>query len=501
MTADIKLPFSLTTDSLAAWLDTLASLPPANAANQLNHALKQLRNDKSAADRLLPLFLNLAPPCMFLSNSLSVINLAEADHKLTGKSIKVAKLVIQMLRQLGLGFCKLAESGQLNPTQSQLAIFYALQLIGYCLRNYSLLYEIPSASLWQKSAALYKLAVELNCLEQNQSPKLQEFKAQSTIAGVLKRNIMFSIFTPTHFTAPEINQLFQLANRHYDLLDISTEHGRDFGFYWNMEGEEPCTAKHASKHLPKGFMAIDCRRVVDILQLDSMKTKLKPTTQAKLAMQLSGYEQIFNNMVIGSSSVSQLLTGFTSVCHYFQEQDKLTKILYVSTGGKPQIRRMGLLPLEKDKDYFESRNIPNKAALPFKNVNLLRTNNPHFAVAQSRSSDCHTGDIALLYKQNQAAALAIIRQLTMHNMTGDTHMLLEYIQGTCSIFAFASESGASNHALVVNGETNEPEVFLPPDKYSVDSKIALNVGIVLHLNACLEYNANFVRFKISITDS
>lgn len=500
MTAN-DLPFSLTTDALAVWLDSLAAQPPASAANQLNQALKQLRNAASEPSQLLPLFINLTPPCLFLSNSLSPINLAEANHKLTSKSIKVAKLVTQMLRQLALGFCLLAESEKLDSTQNPLAIYYALQLIGHCLHSYHLLYEIPSSSLWKKSATLYRLASETRSLEQSQAPKLHEFKAQPTITAVLKRNILFSIFKPTRFTAPEINTLFQLANEHYDSLDLSTRNNHDFGFYWNLEGEEPCVIKHASKHLPEGYLAIDCRRFADTLQQNTFKTKLKPTTQAKLALQLSHYEDVFNAMQIGSSSVYQLMTGYPAVCRYFQEQDKLSKILSVSTGGKPQIRRMGLVPLDKDKDYFESRHIPNKAPLPFKKVNLMRTNSNRFAIVQSRALDCSVGDIALLYKEQQPAALAVIRQMIVHDLTGDLHVLLEYIQGTCSIFAFTNASGAGSHALVINGETDDPEVILPPDKYSVDSNLVLKVGITLHLKACLEYSASFVHFKIKITDS
>lgn len=500
MTAN-ELPFSLTTDSLAAWLDTLASQPPANTANQLNLALKQLRNSPSEPAQLLPLFINLTPPCLLLSNSLSPINLAEGNHKLTSKSIKLAKLVTQMLRQLALGFCMLAESRKLDAKQSQQAIYYASQLIGYCLRSYHSLYEIPSSSLWKKSAALYFLATETHCLEQSQSPKFQEFKAQPTIAAVLKRNLLFSIFKPTHYSAPEINHLFQLANQHYAMLDLGVGHDRDFGYFWNLEGEEPGVIKHAYEHVPEGFLALDCRRLAVSLQQATLKTDLKPATQARLALQLSHYEDVFNGMQIGSSSVYQLLIGFPDVCRYFQEQDKLAKILSLSTGGKPQIRRMGLVPMDKDRDYFESRHIPNKAPLPFKKVNLMRTNSNRFAIIQSRVLDCGIGDIALLCKEQQPPALAVIRQMTTHDLTGDLHVLLEYIVGTCSIFPFTTDSGAGNHALVINGDTDNPEVFLPPDKYSVDSKLVLKHGITLHLNACLEYNASFVRFKISITDS
>lgn len=496
-----NLPFSPTTESLANWLDTLTILTPANAANQLHQALKQLKSDKSDASELFPLYLHLTPPCLLLANNLSPLKLADADYKLNSKSIKAVKLVIQLLRYLISGFCGLAENKRLHYAQRQTAIFYALQLMGYCLRNYHLLYEMPSNTLWKQSANLYRLAVEMHCLNEHQSPKLPEFTGQFTISAILKRNILFSLFIPTYYSAPEINHLYQLANQHYDLLDLSTDHTANFDFYWNLEGEPPCAIKRISRYLPEGFLAISCRRFADALQQNLLKTPLKSTTQAKLALSLSGYEELYNSTLIGSTSVYQLQTGFKPICQFFLEQDKLAKILKLSTGGKPQARRLGLIPMDRDKDYFESRFVNTKSALPSKKINLVKTTSDQYAVLQSRDLDYCAGDIALLYKENQPASLAIIRQLTKHKLTGETHALVEFIHGNCSIFAFINEAGVNMHVLIIGGDTDTPEAFLPPDKYSVDTQIALNVGMTLHLQACIEHNTSFARFKIGIIDS
>jgi hypothetical protein len=500
MTADAALPFSLTPQSLAVWLDTLAPLPPASAANQLNQALKQLKDCNAKPDQLLPLLINLLPLCMYLSNGLTGLALAEPNHTLTNKSIKIAKLGIQLLRQSALLFCKLAESKQLDATQTQLASYYALQLMGYCLRSYYLLYEMPSTSLWKKSAALYSLAVETGSLEQIQAPKLQEFKAQITILGVLKRNLLFSILAPTRYIAPEINHFFQLANQHFDLLDITTEHARDFSFYWNLEGDEPSPVKRINKRLPQGFMAINCRRFAHALQLGTIQTRLKPGIQAKLALQLSGYKQVFSSILVGQPSTSQLLVGFNLIGNYLRELNKLSKIMHLggqSSGTKVSLQDMTLIPLEHEKN-FETPNPFQKSMLPGKSVNLMRTASKLYAIVESRTLDCNTGDLALLYKQQQQPMLAIIRQQAIHEITGATLVLLEYIPGSCSTYDFETGPGTTSQAIIVGEHGDNPQVFLPNGKYSIDSKIQLNIGRTMHLNACQEYNSYFCRFKISL---
>lgn len=501
MTADIALPFSLTLDSLAVWLDTLASLSPANAANQLNNTLRQLKNCDADAEELLPILLNLTPPCMYLSTSLSALTLAEGKHSLNAKSIKVAKLGLQLLRQLALAFCRLAESKELDTQQTQLSAYYALQLIGYCLRNHCLLYEIPSSSLWKKSATLYAIAIDTNGLEQNQAPKFQEFKAQTTIIGVLKRNLLFSILSPTRFSPPEINHFFQLANQYFELLDINVDPNRDYGFYWNLEGLEPCPTRRTSKTLPLGILTINCQRFANALQLGTIKTSLKSVTQAKLAMHLASYKQIFSAIVTGPASTSQVLLGFNFICDYLHAQDKLTKIMLLgghSLTKKVHIDDMTLIPLEHEKNNFGSRHLPDKEPLPGLTVNMLRTNIKQFVIAEIRSIDCIPGDLALLYKEQIPPTLAIVRQSMLHDVTGNIHVLMELIPGRCSIYDFKIGADTNAYALIVGETGDTPEVFLPNGKYSVDSKIICNNRKPIHLNACLEYSTSFCRFKIDL---
>ncbi len=274
-----SLPFSLDTESLAGWLETLTSLPPAIAASQLSQILNLLEKCKAKPRLSYPLLVILTSPILFLSNGLSGLNTAKDNRPLTKKSIKFAKLGLKLLRQLAFAFSKLVESKELSDMQMQMAIYYALQLNGYYLRNCYLLYEIPSDSLWKKSAVLYKLANVTQVLNQNLTPNVTEFRSLNSIINVLKRNLLFSLFQPSQYTAEEIGELFRLSSRYFDLVEIGGEQAGGFCFYWNLEGEEPSAVKGSNKRLPTGFMAIDCRPFANALHQSTIKTTLKPKTR------------------------------------------------------------------------------------------------------------------------------------------------------------------------------------------------------------------------------
>lgn len=349
-----SLPFALTTSSLALWLDTLAYLSPAVAANQLDQCIKDLDECQLEANVYLPLLINLSPTCIVLALSLSALELTDTKHKLAKKSVKIAKLGIQILKRLASAFCALADNKQLDHTETQTACYYALQLFGYCLRNCALLYEMPSRSIWKKTAQLYIIALNDGSLENKQAAKIYEFKNQSTIAGVFRRNLLFSIFSPMRYTAHEINELFKLSNTYYAFIDLGVEKIDDFSFCWSLDGGEPFPVKLNHKYLPQNYVVIDTRRFVHALQLSSLKTLLKPSAQAKLALSLSGYQQFFSSLSLDLPYASKLLMGFSQVCELFQQQEKLSKIKEL---GFPAQRNMTLLPLEHEDKYFSVSNL------------------------------------------------------------------------------------------------------------------------------------------------
>jgi len=495
MKDSLSLPFALTTDSLALWLDTLSYLSPAVAANHLDQCIKNLDDCQLQANVYFLLLIHLTPTCISLALSLSALELSDSKHKLAKKSVKIAKLGIQMLKRLASAFCELCENQRLDNPETQSACYYALQLYGYYLRNCALLYEIPSSSIWKNSAKLYVIARNAESLQTKQTPKIYEFKYQTTIAGVLQRNLLFSIFAPTRYTAHEINELFKLSNDYFNLFDFGSEQIDDFNFYWSLDGDEPFPAKINQKYLPLDYLVIDTRRFAHSLQLGALKTLLKPSTQSKLALHMSGYQEVFSSLSTALPFTSELLIGFPRICDYFQQLDKLSKIKQL---GNPQHLNMTLLPLEHEKKmHFTSNKLTETQSPPGETVKLMRTGSKFFVVAENASLGYTADPLCLLYKANQPATLAIIRQNLTHAVTGATQVLLEYLPGSCSIYEFKSNSASNNRVLIVGEHSGHPEAFLPNGKYGVETKMLLNKGKTLYLQTCVEYNPFFCRFRVS----
>lgn len=500
MTTNSTVPFELTQASLASWLESLAALPHFQAATQLNLVLKQLKNADIKTTELFPLLINLTPLTLLFSNSLSVIKTQESAA--SSKTLKLGKLSMQLPRQLALLFCQLIDTTQLPSNDQQAGIYYALQLIGYSLRCYSLFYEIPSNTLWKKSTELYKLAVTLNALSLTQSTKVSEFKQQSNIGSVIKRNLLFSILCPRLHTTDEIHQLFQLANHYGHLLETSTAPDTsEFDFYWDLQSDQsPCPVRKPGLSLPNGFLAINGQRLSHELHLGMLATTLTPSAQNKLALLLSGYRQVFNSITPGLPSRTKLVTGFRTCCQYLQELDKLAKINQLSSQhphSKSLDRDFSLVPLEHQRNVFETRDqTTNNQSLVGKFVNVHKTPIKQYSVAESRGLDCLTGDIVLLYKEQHPVSLAIIRQQALSDLNNAHQLLLEHIPGNCAIYGFG-EHKKHEFAIVVAEEKDNRQVFLPPGKYLLNSNIPLLIDKSLKLSACLESNSFYARFRFN----
>ncbi len=503
MTSQNTLPFDLTVISLAAWLEELSLLPPLQAARRLSEALKQIKTENSENAALLPLLINLTPLTLHLAHNLS--SSASTDTKPLEKTLKIGKLSMQLPKQLALLFCRLAESQLLDAGALTTALYYALQLIGHSLRCYSLFYDIPSASLWKKSADLYRLAATNQCLTSNQASKLAEFKLQGSIESVLKRNLLFSILNPNLYKTDEIGRLFQLASQSADLLAIST--GQDlhhFGFYWEMDKDiPPCPVPKNLRVLPRDFMAIDSQAIGHALQSNSISSDLAPAIQNKLTLILSGYHQVFGSIIPGLPASYKLIDGFAKIGGYLYELNKLSKINQLGSqlcDTQDGLENLSLVPLEHQRNVFQITNQPfTKQQSIGIAVNILQTPNSKYLVAESRFLNCSTGDIALIYKAQHPVSLTIIRQQRFNDISNMHQFLLELIPGPCTLFN-VTNSAEDEYAIVVGEKGSNPQVFLAGGKHSVNGKLSLNIDKSLHLLACLENNGFFQRFKFGFTD-
>ncbi len=498
MTNTNNLPFALSADALESWLDSLSALPQLHAAHQLNQVLKQLKNEQDSAE-LLPLLLCLTPLTLHYANNITALT---CERETADKSRKAAKLSMQLLRQLSLLFSGLAETPSLTEAERLSAAYYALQCIGYCMRCYCLFYETPSATLWKKSASLYSLAAEQNALLIEHAAQITEFKLHPTIESVVKRNLLFSLLIPTLFTPKEINQIFQIATQLADLLDISqTPNSLDFGFYWDLNDElPPCPTRKSKRALPQGFLAIDTQAIGQTLQQDLQIANLNRSFQTKLAVHLLDYQPVFDSIIPGQTLRSEFLFGFNNVAAFLHELNKLQRIKQLSGQNKSAStakRNLALIPLEHEKNAFETMTQAlDKAHSISKSGNVLKISHTAYLVAEGHTFDCSSGDLAMFYRDQEPATLAIIRQQSALSLSNVTHILMEKLPGFYSVYTFKTASG-NRTAIVIDENNDNRQVFLPPDKYNVDSKIPLTIDKFLHLTACLESNSFFARFRFN----
>lgn len=498
MPTEISLPFPLESESATAWLQSLGSLPPANAANRLNQAWKTLSTSAPTGDNPLVILLNMTPPTLHLAHGLAAF--ARGEWPTNAKSCKAAKLAIQLLRHAGLAFARLASGLSGDAEHGRLATFYALQLAGFCLRTGARFYEAPSASLWKKSAQLYRLAEKQHWLNQSVSVKVADFKNASTLDAVFKRNLLFTLCAPNRYSATEIDQLFQFAGQTQHLLDLRRQDIGDFDFYWELTDSEPKPRKHPKWPLPKDSLAISTQRLGRALQQGEISVEMAVATRNRLAQHLLGYDQIFSSLTIGPAQPARLLTGFAAVSGYLQSEDRLSKIMRLSEqnhGSRAALHNMTLMPLEHEKSFFNQSAKSNGAGhLDSFEVRLLRSTSKQFLVAESTTGNFGNGDIALLYREQLAAKLVIIRQQTLFDDT--SLLLLEPIPGKIEPYAIDNPLGRQQCALLIDADGAAPEIILPAGKYGTQTDIGLVHFKSVTLLACVEHSPWFNRFKIRV---
>lgn len=500
MAEQTDLPSVLTHNALNEWLDHLLKLPPPQAAKKLLDALNQLKPLIQQGNGVLPRLIELIPLTLRLSNTLhrSVMS----DTQAPDKSAKLSRLCLQLMRQLALIFAQAADHDKLNDGELQSGIYHALQLIGLSARYYALHYEAPSNSLWKKSAQLYTLAVSKGLLHNSVYTTIPEFKHQTTIVNVIKRNLLFSLCSPTLYTREEIVLHFDLAERQAAELDIQSEHQPgQFGFCWDLNGElPPGPIKFIRKTLPKGYLNIETQAIGRQLQEHEIETALSPMAQQKLALQLTGYVEIFDSILPGTPLRSELVLNYDKVCDFLKERNKLDKIQQLGTGMSPIMpkRKMSLVPLDHERNAFDTADTPYASTHQLaRTVNIIKTPHQQFTIIQGRAFDCETGELALLFKDMEACTLAIIRRQKEHDISGSIHILLEKVNGNYSVYRYHTEQGV-RHAILV--EDTQSEVFLVPGKYSQNNRIILAAGISIRLTAFVESNAYFARFRFKFDD-
>ncbi|WP_031433283.1 hypothetical protein [Methylomarinum vadi] len=501
MSADRSLPFYLNIESLSAWLESISALPPVNAGSQLNQAINQLRKAGCEHTLVFPLLMKLMPTTLHLANALAAL-LKPGPQK--NKTAKIAKLSLQLLRNLALAFHSLLESEHLSIPQKLQAVYFALQLTGQYLRLSNLFHELPSETLWNKSGELFTFAQNNTGLQEDIANKISEFRHQSSIEQVIKRNLLFTL-TAFHQQVPTDHQaLFAFANEYSDLLKFAQEKSGTCRYIWNYRKGVPYQITQTNRPLYRTEIALDVSALLPPLQSSAIAVKISKQERERLYQLLTGYEKLINETLPSAPIVLTLFSGFKPVYDFLNKLEKLKRIQELSAKIPEQKKQssFSLEPLEHEKSLMSSfGQVQKQAALQGtpvdgQNVKLLQSKNKNYLHIESKNPTWQIGDLVLLVNKKNAYMAGKILQTQALSNTQSTMVLIEKFTGNLSTQAMQSDQYSHSTAILINQESETPEILLPYDKYRNGAEVQLG-SKKARLDSLLDYSPFFAHYRMS----
>jgi len=495
-----KLPFELSSDDIAIWLNTIEKFNSAKVAVELNNAAKLLRLSKENSDQVLNALIQLTPAILHTCNTIETTFLSDPHSK--KYPIKIIKLCIQLLKNMGLAFS--------NIEKQSYALYMALQLIGHSQRLSALFHESPSSSLWKETGQIYNSALKKNLTQQEIDHKIQHFKEQLNISSVLKRNILFNLFTPYKYSADQTKELFLLSNILADKLELNnTNTTSNNVFYWLPEKGTPPDTVNTSIELQQPTITIDTKAIITLMQSNTFICKLNKDTVSNLVDHLSCYQSIINKPIPSAPIISHLLIGFNNIIEHLTKVSTLQKIEQLSadsTTPKPtkdlSIQAKSInhdhLPTTPKIAYSSNyKDFFNKT----KAVKTLRVTNENYIIAETSYLECNIGDISLLCLPNLTNQLGIIRQVKVTNNSKTIHILIEKINGILSTQLPPLEQNKTAEIISVQDASSFHLIFQAPCKLANGSKLNCASGDHFTLTKLTDYSLYFSLYQADQTSN
>lgn len=496
-----SLPFALTEEDVGKWLDSISGLPPVNAGSQLNQAFKVLKKEDAAGPELLAVLIKLTPPTLHVANTLAVSMKPGAQQ---GKHAKIAKLNLQLYRHLALLFHSLVEVEVVSVEQKLQASYYALQLIGHYLRISSLLHELPSSTLWQKSGQLFSFAFENELLQHNIFSKIAEFRNQPSVENVLKRNILFSLAAFHKLSVADNQAIFGFANQYAHLIQINYEQTRNCHFVWHYKDGFPNQVSKSDQPLPPKAVAINTTALLPHLQISSFQPVISKPELERLTHHLSGYDKLLNDSIPSAPVLFKMLHGFQEVYGSLHHAEKLSRIYKLSAQAKTETQNsdLSLEPLEYEKSLQNAFSKPepalDKDGKEISNtVKILQNKSKDFFNVETRNANVQIGDLVILVNNNNATLTGVVRNSKAIVNTQSTMLLIERIYGMLSTRVVQSGPYQDAEAIMINADSDHPRIILGVRRYHNGTELPLK-DITVRLDGLIDYSPYFVCFQANL---
>ena len=492
-----KLAFKLLPAEIAIWLNSLERLNSVKIAIELNNAAKILRSYKADTNDVLKALIQLTPTILSTCNTIESSFLIDPQSK--KYPIKVVKLCIQLLRNTGLAFSNTGEQSH--------DLYMALQFIGHAQRLASIIHETPSSSLWKETARVYNLALSSKTTQQAIDHKILDFKDQLSIEAVLKRNILFHLFTPYKYSSSQIKELFLIANTLADKLLLNNVNTPSSNvFYWdsdnNSSNNTPSTINHTIKHQQLNT-TIDTKDVLTSIQSTHFICNLDNDILSILLIHLSGYKSIINKPIPSPPIISHLLTGFNNITEHLTKVSTLQKIEQLSTETAPK-KTTGDMSIQTMDTQHDNLNFSPKIAYSSsykeflskaKPVKTLQVSNEKYIIAETSYLECNIGEVAMLCHPNLTNTFGIIRQVKITNSSKTVHILIEKIAG------IVSTQTTSPELIYIQNLNSHQLLFQSPCKLANGSKLKRASDELFTLTELTDYSTYFSLYQATLAST
>jgi len=465
MNSNVSPPFAFEPDSVTEWLVKTSASETTQASEQLYKALKFINKGSLQAEALYPILEKLTPDVLHHANCLEAL-FSKTETNLAAKTRKVARLSIQLLRQLGLAYNHLASCNQFDPLQQTLIIKRALQVIALAMRQSALIHERPSETLWKLIGDLYLQAEYNNILQVEAKEKIQVLNKQASIDAAVKQNLLFAMCNPYRFVGEEINALFAFSESHCQQLKMSTQ-ANDLAvsnFYWDYESRvSPQPVYYGA--LTKSKLLLDTHDLCEYLNSKKFSGPLSKETSQNILATLSNYRTVVNSTMPGTPKIYQLIIGFRQIVDFMENPQQ-----YAGCNDfelEPLAERGFNSPPEKTGKIWQQSN-----SNAFVNtVKVHATLETGLDVAELQTMPNDLGEPAILFASKERPVLCIIRQIQKNAQVNIWRILLEKLSGEVSYVQLSGKSKSKAKAILVRAGDAQREILLPVDKYSTGSDI------------------------------
>lgn len=489
-----QLPFELTITAATDWLQSISHLNCINSADQLNKVIKQLRTIDTETKTVLDILLLLTPPILSVCSTIELSFLSDTGNKTTIKSRKIEKLCFQLLKHFVLAVSHITCSKTLSEKDKCIAIYMAIQLIGFSQRLSAIVHQHSVSSLWEKLGDLYILAKENNILNQEVDHKIKDFNNQACIESALKCTLLFSILAPYQCSTVQVKAIFLFTQQYGNLLHFGT-HETSGSFFWNPESE---SAPHQDcKQISDTSINISTKELLSFTQSSDHSTLVDSEVLTHIITQLSTYEDLINSVIPSMLIINHFFIGLTNISEYLKKIVKLNKIQqfssqYIETKSNDVFSVMPM-PATFEKSDLSSSNNENllKNASSAK---ILQTKNNQFVIAETNQIDCKIGNIILLCNSENSSELGIIRQIKTTNQSGTLHTLIEKIPGIPSPELINNPGVANKQALIINNGNSNPAFFIAPCKLSNGTRIMTTTEKNYTLDRLVDFSPYYMKY-------